>query len=51
MKAEDGTGSRHALVVFKEMWECHPTYFIQAFRAGNFCCSLFCYKQFQNDAA
>ena len=29
MKSEDGTGSRHALVVLKEMWECHPTYFIQ----------------------
>lgn len=29
MKSEDGTGSRHALVVFKEMWDCHPAYFIQ----------------------
>lgn len=30
MKSEDGTGSRHALVVLKEMWEGHPTCFIQA---------------------
>jgi len=35
MKSEDGTGSRHALVVFKEMWEGHPTCFIQQL-AGNF---------------
>ena len=29
MKSEDGTGSRHALRVLKEMWDCHPTCFIQ----------------------
>lgn len=29
MKSEDGTGRRHAPVVFKEMQECHPTYFIR----------------------
>lgn len=29
MKSEDGTGSRHAPVVLKEMWDCHPTYFIR----------------------
>ena len=28
MKSEDGTGSRHALCGLKEMWDCHPTYFI-----------------------
>lgn len=32
MKSEDGTGSRHAPWVLKEMWDCHPTYFIQTFR-------------------
>ncbi len=32
MKSEDGTGGRHALWVLKEMWDCHPTYFIQTFR-------------------
>ena len=31
MKSEDGTGSRHALRVLKEMWDCHPTYFIQLY--------------------
>ena len=31
MKSEDGTGSRHALWVLKEMWDCHPTYFIQLY--------------------
>jgi hypothetical protein len=40
MKAEDGTGSRHALVVLKEMWEGHPTYFIQML-VSNFGYSLF----------
>ena len=29
MESEDGTGSRHAPVVLKEMWDCHPTYFIR----------------------
>ena len=45
MKSEDGTGSRHALWFLKEMWDCHPTYFIQTFRllslnfklGGNYC--------------
>ncbi len=32
MKSEDGTGGRHALWVLKEMWDCHPTYFIQTSR-------------------
>ncbi len=31
MKSEDGTGGRHALRVLKEMWDCHPTYFIQLY--------------------
>ena len=29
MKSEDGTGGRHAQWVLKEMWDCHPTYFIR----------------------
>ncbi len=43
MKSEDGTGGRHALWVLKEMWDCHPTYFIQTFRQVTSVICLFHY--------
>lgn len=41
MKSEDGTGSRHAHVVLKEMQDCHPAYFIHFEQIAKVICSFF----------